>query len=217
MKTDSVELELTFSKEEVIRLQRIEVISQKEVNQIWGIYNPRTDYDKPRFPKEAIKEIAKIPDENLDKISDYFIIFLTGISIKEMRKFSKGVKFITQELAKKEYDKKGVGGYYLIKLERTYLEELNPSQQDIFGIIPEKWRRANIREAAEILLTLFFITKKKYYLNRWHICYGEEDKDGKNFFNLVRFAINSEKMTFFTRKRVSNHYDLNSITIRKAL
>lgn len=211
-------MDITFSTEEAIRLQRIDVISQKQANRIWGIYNPREDYDKPRFPKEALKEIAKIEDKDFDKVSDYFIIFLTGLSIKEMRKTSKkGVRFITQELAKKEYDKKGVGGYYLIKMERTYLKNLTPGEQDNFRIIPPKWRRANIREAAEILLTLFLLNGEKNYLNQWHICYGEEDKDGKNFFNLVRFAINSEKMTFFTRKRVSNHYDLNSITIRKAL
>ena len=216
METDS--MDITFSKEEDIRIQRIDVISQKQANRIWGIYNPREDYDKPRFPKEALKEIAKIGDKDFDKVSDYFIIFLTGLSIKEMRKTSKkGVRFITQELAKKEYDKKGVGGYYLIKMERTYLKNLTPSKQDVFGIIPHKWRRANIREAAEILLILFFLNGEKNYLNQWHICYGEEDKDGRNFFNLVRFAINSEKMTFFTRKRVSGHYDLNSITIRKAL
>ncbi|HOZ53506.1 MAG TPA: hypothetical protein PK142_02410 [bacterium] len=216
MKADS--MELTFSTEEDIRIQRIEVISQKEANQIWGIYNPREDYDKPRFPKEALKEVAEISDEDFDNVSDYLIIFLTGLSIKEMRKIAnKNVRFITQELAKKEYDKKGVGGYYLIKMKRTYLEGLTPGRQDGFGIIPPKWRRANIREAAEILLILFFLTGEKHYLNQWHICYGEEDKDGRNFYNLVRFAVNSEKMTFFTRKKVSGCYDLNSITIRKAL
>ncbi len=211
-------MDIVFSPEEDIRIQRIDFVSQKEANQIWGIYNPREDYNKSRFPKEALKEIAKISDEDFDKVNDYFIVFLTGLSIKEMRKASSQyVKFITQELAKKEYDKKGVGGYYLIKMERTYLKNLIPEEQDYFRIIPPKWRRANIREAAEILLILFLVTGEKNYLDQWHICYGEEDKDERNFYNLVRFAINNKKMTFFTRKKVSESFDLNSITIRKAL
>jgi hypothetical protein len=210
------QVDIEFSAEEDKRIEKINIIGQKEVNQLWSIYNPREDYNKPRFPQKALKEIIKESNYEFD-YNDYFIIYLSGLSIKEMRAAKqKGIRFITQELAKKEYDKKGVGGFYLVKLKRTYLQDLTPNEQDYFGIIPKNWRRANIREAAEILLNIFLIIREKYYLKEWHICYGEEDKNGKKVFNMLKFS-SQEKITFFTRKRVSKNYELNSLTIRKAL
>lgn len=209
---------LIFSKEENRRLERVEIISQKDNYRIWNIIEHREDYDKSRFPQIALKEVALKSDEEFDGENDYFIIFLNGLSIKEMRSAkNKGIKFISQELDPREYQKRGVGGYYLVKIKRTYLQDLIPEDQDRFKIIPQNWRRATIREAGEILLSIFFLTGEKDYLDRWHICYGREDRMGKNLYNLVKFSMYDEKLTFLTKSKIPESYDLNSITIRKAL
>lgn len=210
--------DLIFSKEEDERLKKIELISQKDSIKIWYNYEQQKGYNKPRFPKRALKEIALKSDKEFDGENDYFIIFLNGLSIKEMRFFkNKAINFITQELDKPEYLKKGIGGYYLVKIKRTYLQNLLLEKQDQFKIIPKNWRRANIREAGEILLNIFLLTGEKKYLDRWHICYGREDKNGKKLYNLVKFSVYNNKITFLTKKTIPSSFEINSITIRKAV
>lgn len=188
----------TLSNAELYWLEKVEIISQKEVENFWSLAS--IDEAKALFPKNFPEEI--IGDD------DYFIIYLSGLSIMQMKKV-RG-QAIIQELKRRDSEYCSRSGYYLVKLKRADLENVVPHEE--LQQIPPNWRRANIREAFEIAYLLK--ARGIYFNNYWHACHGQVNNNtGRKSINLLKSS--PEKIIAISRGIVSDRYSLNSITIMK--
>jgi hypothetical protein len=190
--------------------QVITVISKKEVENLW---KEKSQEIIIAYPEDKIKEII-IDEEEYNE--DYYIIYLSGVSMKKMissNKFELEARFWHRPRYIKD---KGPHGYYLVKLSRKEIEEIDPDEQDLLGLIPEGWRRAFNREALEIILNISLIAKRKAYKNSWHISKNKDVLNGKQIiplFNLINFNKGTLTMATKTEERIPQK--TNSITIMK--
>jgi hypothetical protein len=191
--------------------EKVSVISKKEVEELWG---EKTRETRVAYPEKEVEEII-IDEEDSD---DYFIIYLSGVSIQKMffsGKFKSEAKFWYPP---KDIEDKGPQGYYLVKTGRQDMEGVIPDEQDLLGMIPKSWRRATTREAMEIILNISLIAKRDVYKEKWHFSKGRSQfKGGKinSLFTLMNFR--NKILTVATRPEERIPAKTNSITIMKLL
>lgn len=186
----------------------LNVISKSDSQKIFKIETP---CEHRFFPKKALKELADDPSD------DYFIIYLTGISIKEQRKRFTAISFYTRELYPDYLELEGRSGYFLIKMMKDDLAGLNDIQTEGLDALSANWRRANAREACEIMLLLSQDDwhKKHLYLKEWHLCPAAKIKD-RNRSALVKINPGKNKVIFQNRFSENIPSNVNSIIIRKS-
>lgn len=161
----------TRTKEKVIRDisigNKYEIVSRRDIEKLYRI---KIETEKTNFNyQQGLKCIDKSPD------NDFLIIFLTGFSIENLRMFNfmNGIiidnRYLnfnsTKEMNHSQVDR---AGYYLVKLGHAEMENSLENE------VPAGWRRANLREATEIMIAL--LTQKylthlvSKYTSHWHIC-----------------------------------------------
>ncbi len=201
----------TLEKKETIL--KIKIISKDDSAKIWNLKNLPPDiyfFDN----KESIKEIEEKKDDD-----DCFIIYLSGISIKEQIKGLQETKnkklwIHSSKLFQEDFLSKDQAGYYLIKIRRSELSSYHPEEQEFLNLMPSGWRSANIREASEILSSIFFIYQEKKYIEEYHICLRGET------VNIARMAKKKDNLVLESRYKedpLNNIWKkLNSITIKSS-
>lgn len=189
--------------------EEVKVISKTEVENLW---NEKSRETRMFYPKNRIEKMRiKKEDSN-----DYYIIYLSGASIKKMI-FSGKVKTKTSLWHRpKDIADKGNAGYYLVKLTRPEIEGIVPEEQDLLGLIPHGWRRATTREALETILNVSLITKRNIYEECWHISKAKSVfKNGKidSLFNLMN--LKDGVLMLKTKTEETMPAKVNSITVMK--
>ncbi len=183
----------------------VNIISRSDTEEIWGVRE--NEAEECLFPEKYQKDI-----ENYIA-NDYYIIYLSGISILEQSKAMsfKGFKFSFSSLNENMIEKVDQPGYYLVKIKRRNLGFISDARRLMSS--PKGWRRANLREACEIMFNIFFVDQKKIYQRDWHIC---PDWENKKKILRIRFSILNPKeiiMENISTNKMS--MNLNSITIKR--
>jgi hypothetical protein len=187
-------------------LDFITVIAKKEVEKLWKLQKLQGE-NKSFFPSDYAKGI-----ENYIA-NDYYIIYLSGLPILEQIKSDATDKFSFKlsSLNEKEISTSGEPGYYLVKLRRKSLSIVSNHYK--LMPCPKDWRRANLREACEIILNILFIDQKKIYQQDWHICPDTENQDK---ILKIRFSILKDKEIIMENQLTKDvPSNINSITIRR--
>lgn len=196
-------------------LELITVISKNEVENLWGLKsNP--EIKKGHYFQAELKKLQKSRPEN-----DYYIIYLSGISILEQinSAASNKIRFRNGSMDCETIVKTSPPGYYLVKIKRTELQKRGNTCR--LPPLPLNWKRASIRDASEIILIIFLIQGEKKYLGDWHACY-EYGGSGLNHksINKIRFSREREDQIEIvnqgTNSKPSN-LKTNSITLKRLL
>ena len=181
------------------------IVSRGDVEKTWGIKT--NEKDRYFFSKNYQKDIGNYI------ANDYYIIYLSGISIFDQIKTMnpRGYKFTFGSLNEKTIQDFGEPGYYLIKIRRRNLSFISDHKK--LMPCPDGWRRANLREACEIMFNILFVDQKKIYQRDWHIC---PDRESKNRVMRIRFSIlNPQEIIMENISTNKMSMNLNSITIKR--
>lgn len=199
-------MENTYSQTTKDIADVINIISRSEVERIWEI-TENGGAEKFFFPEDYQKDIRRYFS------NDYYIIYLSGVSIfNQMRAEStKSFKFTIGSLNEKIIQETGAPGYYLIKIKRRNLSFI--SDHNKLMPCPKGWRRANLREACEIMFNILFVDQKKINQRDWHVC---PDWENKKKIMRIRFSIlNPKEIIIGNISTGRMSLNLNSITIKR--
>lgn len=184
----------------------INIISQSEVENLWQL-EKNNHKVKSFFPKNFLKEIKNYI------ANDYYIIYLSGISIFKQTKImaTKKYQFNISSINEEVIRETGYPGYYLVKIRRKGLAFVT-NYKEIMPC-PKNWRRANPREACEIMFNILLIDQKKIYKKEWHIYYNIKDE---NKIFQIGFSLSRLKEIIIKNIPMKIMSDnINSITIRR--
>jgi hypothetical protein len=161
----------------------METITEKNYSKHREII-PRSKTEKFWKVKNGKEEFYFTPSQYPDDEVNEFIIYLSGLSINEQIKKTKGLikypfngkdlgirenrfwQITGKDIVDKITNKKTQSGYYLVKI----IEKIDTEFE-----IPENWRKASANEASEILQSIYQISELRYLENSMHII-EEENK-----------------------------------------
>ncbi|MCK9439294.1 hypothetical protein M0Q39_04530 [Patescibacteria group bacterium] len=147
-----------------------EIIPKSRMENFWKVRNKN-------------KELYFLPEDLPERENNQFLIYLTGLSLKEQIKATGGLipypfdgkdlglrrnrfwQNTSQEIIDQIINQQSKAGYYLVEI----CEDVN---QDF--VPPSGWRLAKINEASEIIQSIYQISELRYLRNALHI--AKEDK-----------------------------------------
>lgn len=169
----------------------MEAITEKNYSKHREII-PRSKTEKFWKVKNGKEELYFTPNQYPDDEVNEFIIYLSGLSIKEQIKKTKGLikypfsgkdlgvrenrfwQITQQDILNKIVNKKTQSGYYLVKI----IEKIDTEFK-----IPENWRKASANEASEILQSIYQISELRYLEKAMHIV----EEEGKKILGVGNF------------------------------